>query len=260
MRSFYKNKYVREALELSNYQLEAINRYYRNDFEIDQSIQLKFRFIKVFGLDIENQKATWIRLDNYLNKRRIGNANLRKNILELIDRGIVPIRMFHSASEWLSPNLVNFTKTFKERMIGSGFLVLENDVSLDTSIQLANELNSILQGDKLFVYTGNLSIHTWYTSFDIENYLSDLPDETELWGNREKYDRIARFESLKRIQEKASVTIDDRPAIDSRRVVPIINTLNGFTGRKVTKIASNSLSSINSETLMQETLIANWNQ
>ncbi len=260
MRPSFKNKYVREALELSNHQIEALYGFYRDDFEIDQSVQLKFRFIKVFGLDIENQTVSWMRLDNYLNKRRIGNENLKRSILELIDRGIVPIRIFQSASEWLSPNLVNYTKTFQERMIRSGFLILENDESLDISIRLANELNRILDGDKLFIYTGNVSIHTWYTSFDIDSYLLEKPNESDLWGDREKYDRIARFEALKRIQEKVSITIDNRPAIDSRRVVPIINTLNGFTGRRVSRIADNALSSINSKTLQQETLITNWDQ
>lgn len=260
MRPSFKNKYAKEALELADHQIETLYAYYRDIFEIDQTIQLKFRFIKVFGLDIEKQSASWIRMDNYLNKRRIGNDTLKKNILELIDRGIVPIRIFHSASEWLSPDLVNYTKTFEERMIRSGFLILENDESLDASIQLANELNKILDGDKLFVYTGNVSIHTWYTSFNISNYFLEKPSETELWGNREKYDRIARYEALKRIQDKVTITIDDRPAIDSRRVVPIINTLNGFTGRRVTRIDDGSLSSLDSEALQQETLIMNWFQ
>jgi hypothetical protein len=258
MKPSFKNKYVKEALEISPHQIETLYSYYRDIFEIDQSIQLKFRFLKIFGLDTENKSVSWIRMDNYLNKRRIGNNNLKKNILELFDKGIVPIRIFHSASEWLSPDMVDYTKTFQERMIRSGFLILENDESLSISIKLANELNQILEGEKLFIYTGNVSIHTWYTSFNITDYFLEQPSESELWRNREKYDRIARIEALKRIQDKVSIPIDDRPAIDSRRVVPIINTLNGFTGRRVTRIANESLSALNSDTLKQETLIMNW--
>ncbi len=222
--------YNKLALLINSNNYKILEEYY-NDFIPDENISLKFRFIKVFVLDLDNKQTKWILLHKFVNRHRITIKNLKISILKLFDSNIIPIRIFYSVSQWLSPEKVSRNKG---RQISSGFMVFENDDSILQSIKTAQLLHSYLSGKKINVFSGNKSIHTWWFGFNIRNYI-DITDN-KLWKNYEYYDKHARKVAANIIQNKLHISIDVRAAVDSRRVVPIINTINGFTGKKVTLI------------------------
>ena len=222
--------YSEFASSLSNEQKSVIINYY-NNWEADSTVNLKHRFIKIFGFNTVKDRPQWIRLDRYLNKRTIMNAQLGGLIRIIIQKGFIPIRIFHSVAQWLNPRAVMHGNR-KIRLINSGFLIFENDDDLETSLKCAKKLQMTLPGEKYFVYSGNISIHTWWKDFQPEEFLEGVKEE-ELWSNREYYDRVARYTSFNEYQSKLKYKLDDRVTIDSRRVIPMINTLNAITNRRV---------------------------
>ncbi len=230
--------YNTKALSLKQSHLEIIKQYY-NRWEADNTINLKHRFIKLFVLNKTASKTMWIRLDKYFNKRRIQNRDVGNLIRKLIEENIYPVRIFQSVSEWLDPRAV-IQGNKNTRLINSGLLVFENDDSLEESILCAKELDTVLKGNKTFVFSGNISIHVWYHDFVAENYIK--VNEEEFIIKREYYDRVARYNAFVEFKEKINYDIDKRVIIDSRRVVPMINTINALTGRIVTKLESLDIS------------------
>lgn len=222
--------YNQFASSLNNKQKSIIKIYYQN-WEADDTINLKHRFIKIFGFNTHKNQPQWIRLDRYRNKRVISNFMLGALIRSIIEEGFLPIRIFHSVAQWLDPRSVIHGNR-KTRLIKSGYLIFENDDDLETSLKCARELDKILPGEKYYVYSGNISIHTWWRDFHSKSYLVDV-EEDEFWLNREYYDRVARYNAFKKIQRKIKFTLDDRVTIDSRRVIPMLNTLNAITNRRV---------------------------
>jgi hypothetical protein len=70
-------------------------------------------------------------------------------------------------------------------------------------------------------------------------------------------DRKARRAIFKPLQKQFS-DLDKRIAIDPWRVVPIINSLNATTGRIVTALDSDQLTSTTADKLMEKTKLASW--
>lgn len=243
--------YTQIAESMNNHQFNLIKEFY-TDWIADDTLQLQHRYIKLFGFDTNLKKAGWYRLDKFANKRRIQNDNLGNEIIKMIEKGIYPIRIFQSVAEWLDPRSV-IHQNDKVRMISSGILVLENDDTLADSIECAKLISSYLEGNKTFVYSGNQSIHVWYHDFYPESHLNI--SEREFILKREYYDRVARYNLYEYIQKQLQYKIDKRVTIDSRRVVPCINSLNALTGRIVTKV---DLNTVNANDLKNSTKIPNW--
>ncbi len=241
------------AKQITSDQINLLRQYYIN-WEGDKTIDLKFRFIKVFGIDRSQNTTRWILLHWFVNRRRISNENLPKLILKLFDMNFIPIRLFQSVGEWLAPN-----RHYNLHMIRSGILPLENDDSLLSSIECARQLLDFLPGLCYYVYSGNKSIHVWWLKFNFEDY---FPEEwrKSIWSqqNREKLDRFARKKAFDSIQDKLSFELDKRNAIDTRRVVPIIGTVNAFTGRKVELLNREQLMKMDTDSLKDKTLLNHW--
>lgn len=246
------------AREICPKQISLLKEYYFN-WKGDFTIDLKFRYVKIFGFDITSNNSRWILLDRFVNKRRIPNHLLPKIIIQLFEKKFVPIRLFQSVCEWLSPNDVYQLKIKNPRMIKSGIFPLENDDSLENSINCAKQLDDKISNNKYYVYSGNKSIHLWWMGFKFEEYLTKI-NSADIWkySNREKMENRARKIAFTLIQNKVSFELDRRNAVDTRRVVPIIGTINGFTGRKVSLLNRGQLRKISPKSLMKETIIENW--
>ncbi|MCY3412582.1 MAG: hypothetical protein INQ03_13165 [Candidatus Heimdallarchaeota archaeon] len=232
--------YQNLAKSLTENDLHRISEFYET-FEIGDEVDLKHRYIKLFAVSSSNREGLWLRLDKYCNKRRINNKDLGKLIRAIIEKGVYPIRLFHSVSEWLDPRAVIHGNK-QARMLRSGMMVYENDESLNESLLTAQELNSKLSGEKYFVYSGNKSIHVWWLSFNPLDYI-DI-DIEDFWKRREYYDRVARFKAYESMKKQTSFSLDKRVSIDSRRIVPIIGSLNAITGRTVQRITKLEIDSI----------------
>jgi len=248
--------YSLEKGMLNGYQVDLLRSYYKN-WVFEDSIQLKFRYIKVFGHNLDINQPQWIVLHRKTNKRRIYNDTLVQNIQTLIDYDFVPYRIFQSVAEWLSPNEIE--KQQAHYMLKTGIIVLENDDSFEKSVQTAIEISREWNEDFRLIYSGNKSVHAWL-SIDENNYLEDMP-VNQVWakGQREKIDKQIRKSIYENMQDKISHEIDKRSAVDTRRVVPIVGSLNAFTGRIVTEVSAQSLINKDLIRLQESFQLKNWN-
>jgi hypothetical protein len=124
---------------------------------------------------------------------------------------------------------------------------------------VAKILNQKLSESKSFVYSGNKSIHVWWKNFHFEDYLNNL--ESEIYSSasrREKFERKARIIFYQKLQSQIPHSLDYRSATDPRRVVPIINTINCFTGRITKHLSIEELVNSNAETIRKTSEIPNW--
>lgn len=184
---------------------------------------------------------------------------LSKSLISLIDEGLIPIRVFHSVAEWLSPNELNHSST-SNWLVNSGIVPFENDDALDVSIETAKLVYTKLNGTKHLVFSGNKSIHVWWMDFNWQEYLNVSEEEAySKSSKREKFDRKARIIHYHKLQSKIPNSLDYRSAVDTRRVVPIINTINGFTGRLVTKLNYEELNKFNDKDILTRSNLRNWN-
>lgn len=189
---------------------------------------LKFRFVKMFTYNVITKSYQWNFLHRLVDRNR--SVDIREEIREGMSRGVIPLRIFHSAAEWYAP--YKFVGTsHKSWILRQGIIPLECDESLASSIIMMEELRSEI---KRFVYTGNRSIHAWLTPDDDiwKRGKEDLHKPEE----REKYDLFLRKLHFQRISDMVSVQLDPQTTIDSRRVIPMIGTLNALTGRIVNEI------------------------
>ncbi len=239
-------------------QREILARYYESWIP-NSTIDLKFRFVKILCLDVKNHKLKWLLLHKYINKRRMNYSILSESLVNLIDKELFPIRVFHSVAEWLSPNELDHAST-SNWLINSGIFPIENDDALDISIETAKLVYTKLNGTKHLVFSGNKSIHVWWMNFNWQEYVEVHEDEVySKSSNREKYDRKARRISFHKLQSKITNTLDYRSAVDTRRVVPIINTINAFTGRIVTKLNYDELIKLSDKDILILSNLRNWN-
>ncbi|MCE7735853.1 MAG: hypothetical protein GPJ54_13310 [Candidatus Heimdallarchaeota archaeon] len=244
-------------VDISENQRKLLIEYY-NNWNYDPSIDLRFRFVKVLGYGVNDKEARWLFMNRYCNKRRMTYDELRVGIISLLEENFIPIRIFHSACEWIAPNEIHLNPE-SMWIRSSGFIPLENDDSLTISILTALTVSEKLKGKKYFVYSGNKSIHVWWPAFNFEDYLN-LP-EVQLFGSahkREKMERRARKLLYEQLQNQISYSIDFRNATDPRRIVPIINTVNCFTGRIVTSLTNEQLSDNNAQSIEIMTEMKDW--
>lgn len=231
---------------------------YYNNWDYDSTIDLRFRFVKVLSYSINEKTTRWIFMNRYCNKRRMNYEVLKSGLLSLLEEGYIPIRVFQSAAEWIAPNEIDRNPS-SLWIKNSGFIPLENDDSLEISMETALAVAEKLENQKYFVYSGNKSIHVWWAGFNFENYLK-LP-ESQLYGSaqrREKMERRARNTLFQQLQNQIPYNIDHRNATDPRRVVPIINTINCLTGRKVTSLTIQQLNDNNAQSLQKLAEIKEW--
>ena len=242
--------YDSSAKALSSQRIEDIIKYYkewRGNFEID----FKFRFLKAFTLNIERNTTSWIYLHRVMNRRRIKNSKVPLIIRHLIDENIIPIRIFYSVSEWLAPNEIDKRKF--PWILKSNILPIETDETLEISLNFAKCISSKIDGDRKYVFSGNKSIHIWFMNFNFENYLEKSEKQMILSAQtRERYDRIARRRFTESIQKFSNVEIDMRNAIDTKRVLPIIDSINGFTGNKVIELDATQLKNLTTEQIQMQ--------
>ena len=211
--------------QLTNADIDIITDYY-HDWKGQHEVDLKFRFIRIVARTRDSSKLKWYHLHQLVNKRRILNHKLPLLLNEIIANDIIPLRIFHSCAEWLAPNEVCTGRN--TRIINSGFLPFENDTNLAESIETAKQLTKILN-DPLIVYSGNKSIHVW------EKFQFKIQNNKELAYSdaREQKERLEREKRFNEIQATISYKLDRRISTDPRRVVPVIDSINGFTKRKV---------------------------
>lgn len=248
--------YMQVARSFPEQNIRVLEEYYQN-WEGMKQIDLNFRFVKIFGIDQSSSSGKWINLLNFINKRRVQNHKLNRYILELFDKDFIPLRIFHSTTEWLAPNEVWIQENYHPRIIRSGFMPFENDDSLEVSIQTAREVDQLLE-NLIFVFSGNKSIHSWYF-FEIEDYISNFTTDNFAYGSdREELERKIRRKIFFKIQNQISHELDKRIAFDSRRIVPMIGTVNGITGRKVIELTKADLYQITAGNLRSNTILKNW--
>ncbi len=246
-------------VEINKNQQKLLVEYY-NNWEYNSEIDLRFRFVKILVQRADEKEASWLFMNRYCNKRRMRYDTLKAGIIALLDENLIPIRIFHSACEWIAPNEIH--RNPESMWIkNSGFIPLENDDSLTISILSALSVAEKLKHKKYFVYSGNKSIHVWWPGFNFEDYLN-LP-ESQLFGSahrREKMERRARKILYESLQNQISYNLDYRNATDPRRIVPIINTINCFTGRIVTSLTNEQLRDHNAQSIEKMTEIKDWYQ
>lgn len=245
--------YADAASIITSKRITLLKNYY-TAWSGNYTVDIKFRMVKIFGVDLAQNSSRWISLHRFANKRRLNNQNLPSLLLKLIDQQFIPIRVFQSVSEWLAPNEVH-----NLRMIRSNIFPLENDDSLSKSIACAKEIAETLAGEKLYVFSGNKSIHVWWINFVFENFLTSTQQQRlSLTHQSEKFNRIARSKAFKDIQQKISHKLDRRISEDTRRVIPIIGTVNAFTGKKVLQMDYKTLMNISSFELQRKTSLNGW--
>ena len=205
-------------------------------WEPTNQIDLKFRFLKAFIYNKNTDSFHWTYLHRKLQTRVFTNELVKDGCLRLIRAGIIPVRLFMSSSEWLYPYKIMGFYSQTSRLIKTGLISLEADESLEASIQLAQKLDPFLKRHKhnvKYVYTGNKSIHSWV----FLDSLDWIPNpQSFVWTRREKAELLGRKSFFRWISGKTNLLLDKRTAIDPRRVVPYISSLNGMTGRIVKEI------------------------
>ncbi|MHA2250594.1 MAG: hypothetical protein ACXAD7_09530 [Candidatus Kariarchaeaceae archaeon] len=246
------------AQEITSEQISLLKQYY-NDWQGDFTVNLKFRYVKVFGLDVQTKQTRWIILHRFVNKRRITNEKLPIFVRVLFQKSFIPIRLFQSVCEWLAPNEIYPIQTSKPHMLTSGIYPLENDDSLISSIECARKVNDHLTTKRHLVFSGNKSIHVWWLGFNYEDF---IPEEWKknVWKgtNRENLEQWARKRVFKKIQQHIPYKLDRRNAVDTRRVVPIISTINGFTGRKVVELNQQEILKLSHTDIIKKSQISGW--
>ena len=96
--------------------------------------------------------------------------------------------------------------------------------------------------------------------FNWQNYFKVTEDEVYSKSNKtEKIDRKARKIAFQQIQSIISNPLDYRNAVDTRRVVPIINTINAYTGRIVSKLTYQDLEELTDKDILMRSKLRNWN-
>ncbi|MHA2090196.1 MAG: hypothetical protein ACW98K_04995 [Candidatus Kariarchaeaceae archaeon] len=245
--------YADAASIITSKRITLLKNYY-STWSGNYTVDLKFRLIKIFGVDLVQNSSRWISLHRFVNKRRLDNQNLPSLLLKLIDQQFIPIRVFQSVSEWLAPNEVHHL-----RMIRSNIFPIENDDSLSKSIACAKEVAETLAGEKLYVFSGNKSIHVWWINFEFEHFLtSPLQESLGTTNQSEKFNRIARSKAFKDIQQKITHKLDRRISEDTRRVIPIIGTVNAFTGKTVLQMDYETLMNITPSELLLKSSLNGW--
>ncbi|MCH8906195.1 MAG: hypothetical protein IH840_03815 [Candidatus Heimdallarchaeota archaeon] len=241
--------------KMNEHQVNLVRSYY-NNWEFHDSIQLKFRYIKVFGLNLRDNQAQWVILQRKTNKRRIYNHTLAENIQSLIDCQFIPYRIFQSVAEWLSP--IEIEKKQPHYMLKTGIIVLENDDTFVKSVQTAIQVCEDWDQGYRLIYSGNKSVHVWL-SIDENEYLTGKSNR-EIWGRgqREKIDKQIRKTVHQNIQARVDNEIDHRSAVDTRRVVPIVGSLNAFTGRIVSELFVENLIKADLTTLQNTYQLEDW--
>ena len=242
--------YDSSAKSLPLERIEDIIKYYKawnGNFEIN----FKFRFLKAFTLNIETNTTQWIYLHRVINRRRIQNKDVPLIIRNLIDENVIPIRIFYSVSEWLAPNEIDKRKF--PWLLKSNILPIETDETLAISLDFVKYISSKIKGNRKYVFSGNKSIHIWLMDFSFENYLEESEKRMILSAqSREKYDRLARRRFTESLQKFSNIEIDIRNAIDTKRVLPIIDSINGFTGNKVIELDATQLENLTTEKILMQ--------
>lgn len=235
---------------LGEVDFEIINQFYSDHFEPDPSMNFKFRALRGFFYDANRKTFYWRSLHNLFNKRTFDHKRLKSLIPEGIQRGYFPIRLFQSSTCWLDPRSMGRKTDTQQVMIGNGIAVLESDVSLEDSISETLQAVKLLTNNKLrLIYTGNKSIHIWITDFD-----------TKEWVEQECiYDLECHLEARKRlfmeISKQGKFKFDPQTTIDIRRLIPIVGSLNGFTGRVVTEFTIEQLESSSADEIRERTKV-----
>jgi len=240
-----EKKYQLIADQMDQTYLDDIADFY-DHWRGQDSLQLKFRSIKLIAKVEGLKRLQWYYLHPLVNKRRISNSQLPSLLRELVGNCIYPLRLFQSCVEFLAPN--EMRKDQNRRIIRSGFIPFENDINLEISLKTADELLQYISAPRVF-YSGNKSIHVWKPVGDTTEVNAAYADRRQ---RREKEIRIEIFE---KIAQNISFPLDRRISTDPLRVVPMPNSLNAFTGRQVRELEANSLSEIDPITLSTDTQI-----
>ncbi len=215
--------------------ISSIRDFYIEEFRDPEFPSLKFRYIKFYGYDSIKKTYMWFYLHRVLNRRSFLQGSLKKSLIQVISKGIVPIRLFFSAAEWSYPYLIRGLKSRRTRYLSPGIVPIESDVSLEVSHEVARVLAGALHGDKKFVFSGNKSIHVWLYNFDSGSSWDISSIETveeDLEFRRYVFD-VA--------QSLVPHELDRRTTEDTYRVLPVIGSLNGFTMGRVTEIPEEEL-------------------
>ncbi len=222
---------------------KLITSFYEN-WEYSGAVDLKFRAIKIWGLVRRvhkgrlKRKQSWANLQRTLHWRTIDNQKLGKAIRAYLRLERHPIRCFMSSARFLEPRAFSKRILGYPRMISSGIVPFEEDTSLESSIETAKILRDILKNDFdfLLVYTGNKSIHAWILNFNWEEWVPKrwLIKNQYKAHLREVGEYLARKTLFAWVRDQAKGrSLDKDTTIDTRRIVPIIGTLNAQTNRVV---------------------------
>ena len=93
--------------------------------------------------------------------------------------------------------------------------------------------------EHIFVFTGNKSIHVWVLDFNWEEWVPKkyLVKNFYKAKIREVGEFLARKRFYEWVVDSTGITnLDKSTATDTRRVIPVLGTLNALTWRKVVRI------------------------
>ena len=225
---------------------KRIASFYRG-WEYDlNGIDLRFRGIKVMGLVRTIRggklkwKVSWAFLHRTVNKRRILNKNVGNAIRAYLSKGRFPLRVFMSSVEFFDPRRLEKRILGVPRILNSGIVSFENDENIGVSIKTALAVSDVLKDyEYVFVFTGNKSIHVWVLNFNWEEWAPKKYLVRNFYNAkiREVGEFLARKKFYDWVVDATGITnLDKSTATDTRRVIPVIGTLNALTWKRVVKI------------------------
>ncbi len=224
----------------------AIRNYYSNWNYDCQDIDLRFRGIKIMGLvrTIKKRKTkwhiSWSWLQKTINKRRVNNNNIAIHLRQYINTRRFPLRVFMTSVEFFDPRALGKRRLGYPRILRSGIVSFEEDSSLQSSIHTALILSDVLKNmQHKFVFTGNKSIHVWVLDFKWEEWVPKkyLVRNYYKAHLREVSEYLARKNFFEWVAETSGVkNLDRSTTTDTRRVIPVLDTLNALTWRKVIEL------------------------
>lgn len=247
-------RWVRQAQEeLNDQRLQLIKSYYSKSWI--QFSQLQFRYAKLFAYNASESSYYWISPARYANIKRLTAAKFELFVSQLLQMDIYPLRIFQSSCEWLNPDRVELPTHHQRYLLNAGIFAIECDTNLADSLENSQVLSQIVHDTTWYVFSGNKSVHAWIMNAELSSWI--IESDQSSYENTVLQARQRYFEYL---QQRLPHPTDSRTALDTRRILPMIGSLNALTGRIVTKLAKNEVATLSPAALRTKTTLIGWNK